>query len=244
MEESKRNLLRILSDNKKFIGAIYELSAHHSRKLYYGEVFRDLYIKPESTEREILGWVFTVAILLNTKTENDGLKVLENVFEVILKNRIKIFKQLLIHHAPVKNVIKNHIKEVDDSINMKVIERRKHDKNSMMWGWEDIHIEELVWYKEQLKKALIITQTIKDNPTITDNDIERAKEYDINQMIDFKRNFASCIFDHEDKTPSMKYYPLTNSVYCFSCGRSADAISVYRKLNNTQFIDAVRFLIK
>lgn len=77
---------------------------------------------------------------------------------------------------------------------------------------------------------------------ITDEMIETAKQFSIvNLLGEPTMNKYLCIF-HEDKNPSMHYYPETNTVFCFSCGESADSIKIYQHLNNCNFIEAVRQL--
>jgi len=78
------------------------------------------------------------------------------------------------------------------------------------------------------------------DPKITDK-IERAKSYPIDELIEFKQNKTHCIF-HNEKTPSMVYYPKTNTCYCFGCGKVADSIAVYRQINNCSFIEAIKKL--
>lgn len=72
--------------------------------------------------------------------------------------------------------------------------------------------------------------------------IKHARRYPISSLIEFGRsNFAHCIF-HAEKSPSLRYYPQNNTVYCFGCGRSADSIDVYRHLHGKTFLEAVKAL--
>ena len=75
--------------------------------------------------------------------------------------------------------------------------------------------------------------------------ISRAKSYLITNMVQFdKRNKAPCLW-HSERTPSLLYYPKTNTCYCFGgCGRAYDAIDAYRVIHNCSFTDAVRELNK
>lgn len=75
------------------------------------------------------------------------------------------------------------------------------------------------------------------------SDKERAKTYPIDNLIKFQHKQACCIW-HNEKTPSMTYYPKTNSVYCFGCGKHGDVIDVYRELHGCDFKTAVSELKK
>lgn len=73
-------------------------------------------------------------------------------------------------------------------------------------------------------------------------DVERAREYPIERLIDFRNNKTRCIV-HDEKTPSMHYYKNENRVYCFGCGWFGDAISVCMKVKGVGFKDAVLRLL-
>lgn len=47
---------------------------------------------------------------------------------------------------------------------------------------------------------------------------------------------------HNEKTPSFTVYPETQSFYCFGCGAGGDAVGFVRKIENLDYIDAVKFL--
>ena len=73
------------------------------------------------------------------------------------------------------------------------------------------------------------------------NDIERV----ISSYITLKRagsNFnGSCPF-HSEKTPSFTVFPSTQSFYCFGCGAGGDAISFVMRMENLDYVSAVRVL--
>jgi len=75
---------------------------------------------------------------------------------------------------------------------------------------------------------------------ITDEMIERAREYPIADMVEFRRNMACCIF-HADSNPSMELKK-DNKVHCYSCNKQWDAIDIYMELEGVKFADAVRAL--
>ncbi len=77
---------------------------------------------------------------------------------------------------------------------------------------------------------------------ITDEQIERARAYPIENLVEVNRaGMARCISgEHEDRHASMQ---ATNGfVFCHSCGFKGDAIALYMKLNGTSFTEAVRAL--
>ncbi len=47
---------------------------------------------------------------------------------------------------------------------------------------------------------------------------------------------------HNEKTPSFTVYPETQSFYCFGCGAGGDAVGFMKKIENLDYIDAVKAL--
>lgn len=47
---------------------------------------------------------------------------------------------------------------------------------------------------------------------------------------------------HNEKTPSFYVYPDTQSFYCFGCGAGGEAITFIKKIENLDYIDAVKLL--
>lgn len=47
---------------------------------------------------------------------------------------------------------------------------------------------------------------------------------------------------HNEKTPSFTVYPETQSFYCFGCGTGGDAIGFIKKIENLDYMDAVKTL--
>lgn len=76
---------------------------------------------------------------------------------------------------------------------------------------------------------------------ITDDDIEAAKEYPIEQLVDFTRGkaFAWC---HEDRNPSMYHATRTNKAICPVCDKFYNPIDVLMERDGMSFKDAVREL--
>lgn len=47
---------------------------------------------------------------------------------------------------------------------------------------------------------------------------------------------------HNEKTPSFTVYENTQSFYCFGCGAAGDCVGFTRKIDNLDYIDAVKYL--
>lgn len=47
---------------------------------------------------------------------------------------------------------------------------------------------------------------------------------------------------HNEKTPSFVVYPETQSFYCFGCGAGGDVITFIKRINNVDYIEAVKYL--
>lgn len=47
---------------------------------------------------------------------------------------------------------------------------------------------------------------------------------------------------HNEKTPSFTVYPDTQSFYCFGCGAGGDAVTFVKKIENLDYLDAVKTL--
>lgn len=83
--------------------------------------------------------------------------------------------------------------------------------------------------------------------SITDEDIARAKEYPIEELFtqltaqEVRRGMTTCIF-HPDKTASMSLKK-HNRFHCFGCDAKGSTIDLYMKLNNVDFLTAVRAII-
>ena len=56
------------------------------------------------------------------------------------------------------------------------------------------------------------------------------------------RNMVGLCPFHGEKTPSFNVYPENGSFYCFGCGVGGDVITFIRKIENLDYMEAVRFL--
>ncbi len=56
------------------------------------------------------------------------------------------------------------------------------------------------------------------------------------------RNMVGLCPFHNEKTPSFHLYPESGSFYCFGCGVGGDVITFIRRIENLDYIEAVKFL--
>ncbi len=67
----------------------------------------------------------------------------------------------------------------------------------------------------------------------------------IGSYVQLKRssgNFVGLCPFHSEKTPSFTVFPDSKSFYCFGCGTGGDAITFITKIENLNYLDAVKFL--
>lgn len=72
---------------------------------------------------------------------------------------------------------------------------------------------------------------------------ERAKAYPCDKILEFTRRKALCPV-HNEKTPSLNYYPKTNTCFCFGCSRYFDSIALYQAVHECDFKTALKALSK
>ncbi len=70
-------------------------------------------------------------------------------------------------------------------------------------------------------------------------DIEKVISSHITLRRRGKTLVGLCPF-HNEKTPSFTVYPDTNSFYCFGCGAGGDVISFIRRIDNLDYVEAVK----
>jgi len=78
-------------------------------------------------------------------------------------------------------------------------------------------------------------------------DIERAKQYPIEQLVEkmgfpIRRNKAKSIYQPDERTPSMHIYTRSNTYWCFATNQGGDTIKFVQDYTGRDFVDAVKFL--
>lgn len=121
------------------------------------------------------------------------------------------------------------------------------DNDTLMWvrkSVRELKIEKMVARPTHVIKRIVSRQQHilrPDVSSITDDMVARAKDFPIEELYDGKIRHGSglCPF-HSEKTPS--FHIKKNRYKCFGCGVYGDSISFYMKMNNCNFIQAVKAL--
>ncbi len=89
-------------------------------------------------------------------------------------------------------------------------------------------------YQDRVKSGVVLKG-------ITDEMIQQARDYPIENVIEFQRGVAIA-FCHEDKRPSLTWHKAKNRATCFPCGKSFSALDVAIERDGFSFIEAVKML--
>lgn len=76
---------------------------------------------------------------------------------------------------------------------------------------------------------------------ITDEMIQTARDYPIDQVIEFNKGVAMA-FCHSDKSPSLVLWKKGNAARCFPCGKTFNPIDVLIERDSLTFLEAVKQL--
>lgn len=92
------------------------------------------------------------------------------------------------------------------------------------------------------QRALLMAAKQKNTTVgITDEQIERARQYPVTQLIDFQRG-KSRAWCHEDRNPSLYLAPRINKAVCPVCAKYFDPIAIVMGRDGLTFTEAVRRL--
>lgn len=82
---------------------------------------------------------------------------------------------------------------------------------------------------------------LREDQQITDEMIERSRQYPVNQLIEFHRGKAKA-WCHEDRNPSMYYGNRKNVAVCPVCDKKFGPIDILMQRDGYSFKDAVKAL--
>ncbi len=77
---------------------------------------------------------------------------------------------------------------------------------------------------------------------ISQADIDRARDFPIHELIEFK-NGKAMAWCHADRSPSLSWWRDKNKAYCFPCSKAFDSIDVIMYQQEISFYEAVRVLL-
>lgn len=91
-------------------------------------------------------------------------------------------------------------------------------------------------------------ETMINSNGVTQDEIETARGVGCENFIEVKRSagdkkLAVCPF-HNDHSPSLTIYPAGKGYHCFSCGANGDTINLVMKLQNIDFVSAVKLILQ
>lgn len=96
--------------------------------------------------------------------------------------------------------------------------------------------------EDYIAKKLKIKKILEMHEGYGTGNLEKAKEFPIEQLLEFKGGFCNCPFHGPEKTNSAKLYKERNKIHCFGCGIDADSLDVYMKINNVSLSEAIKKL--
>lgn len=148
-----------------------------------------------------------------------------------------------------------YLKEYKENIESDIANANKHNKEmtekfynpTENLSWLRLAIMSLWKIQEKTKQLKKINGELyylehKDEVKegqITEEMIERARQYPFEQLVEIKKGFISCPF-HNEKSSS--FYIKNNFGYCFGCQESADTIKYVMQVEGLTFIETVKRL--
>lgn len=165
-----------------------------------------------------------------------NLKWLEE--EKIRKQKIKDWQdRYKVPQGLTKKELNKLLKETQAEIDYFLIRSRTGNEIEKWW-YEDLKNQ---WVEK--KKKIKDTLKFHDNFGSEKLDLQKAKQYPIEQLLEFRAGFAKCPF-HDDKHPSAKYYKDKNRIHCFVCNQGFDVIDIVQQIYNLSLKEAINHLCK
>ena len=152
------------------------------------------------------------------------------------------------------NLFEEHMQEIEKALrdnwsNALATLKKPSAKNSMLYRVQSwlylLRQEELrKQFQPTLRLIALRAQPRQENSNIiTDEDIQKAKEYPIENLLpeEVKRGMTLCPL-HNEKSPSFQVKK-NNTFVCYGCSAFGDSIDLYMKMNNVKFLEAVKALV-
>ena len=109
---------------------------------------------------------------------------------------------------------------------------------ALQWAWEAI--DELLYLFKHAGYSEVKREDRKQNQ-ITDEMKQRALDYPITSLIEFRANKAMA-FCHADKTPSLTYFAKNNKCWCPVCNKAFNSIDIVMYQEECSYFEAIRSL--
>lgn len=166
-----------------------------------------------------------------------------------LRELVKIFPEARAYLKSKLNEKKKEAEKLEKEVKEGLEIARRGDKNSFLTFFrkqivkdfigEDL--DNLIAGIRNLKFAL--AKKLKRAGRIGETEIEIARSYPLEHLIEFKGGWAKCPF-HNESRASFHKIPNTNLGYCFGCNWQGDPIKFLQDRDKLSFIEAVNYLIK
>lgn len=121
----------------------------------------------------------------------------------------------------------------------KIIEDVEEDMDDRKSIYQNAYFHE-AWIERNRKKE---TSNYKPDKKEED-EVLRAKQFPLNEIIEFNRQGKAICPWHNDKDGSLHFYPKTNTAYCFGCSKAVDSIEAMRQKHGVSFKEALKLLNK
>ena len=132
--------------------------------------------------------------------------------------------------AAVRMRVRYLLREID------ICEQANYDEDIMNMVIQD-DFDEIYYLFGKIKRTEVYTESI------TDEDIERAKEHPIENLIELDSRGKAIAWCHEDKNASMTLWKGKNRVRCWACSKTYNPIDILVERDGLTFIEAVKRLI-
>ena len=119
---------------------------------------------------------------------------------------------------------------------IEICEKAPYDYDVMNMIIQD-DFDEIYYLFGKIKRTEVYTESI------TDEDIERAKEYPVENLIELDSRGKAIAWCHDDKNASMTLWNGKNRVRCWACSKTYNPIDILVERDGLSFIEAVKRLI-
>lgn len=106
-------------------------------------------------------------------------------------------------------------------------------------------MQSVFFYDAYIKAHTKVNTYTGERKTFDSDKVTHANGYPLPNILDFNSHGKrACDWHKNDNTPSLQYYPKTNTAYCFACAKVVDSIEAYRFKHKCSFKEAVDNLNK